>query len=139
MARVDSLVASGFIVPAGPPSSPPRRVDAGNGCVVDVTQEYLIEGVLEGSLAADLRIHVEGPCGSPPGTFDEEWIALGESHGTVSGSPYSTRLIYTATVRNGNIRGRITLGPELAGQLHIAGRFDPGRLSYSGWIVPPPK
>jgi hypothetical protein len=132
---VDSVSVAGLIIPQGSPSGTPVRVDAGNSCVVDVTQKYALEGELEGSLVIDFRILVHGPCGSPPGTFDEEWIARGESSGTLRGEPYSTRLTYTARVEDGDIQGLVVFGPGLTGRVDVTGRFEERRLRYSGWVA----
>lgn len=134
----DSVAVSGVIIPQGPPSRTPVRLDAGAGCVVDVAQDYSLQGDLEGSLSIDFRILVHGPCGSPPGTFDEEWIAHGESAGTVMGQSYSTLLTYVAGVEDGDILGVIVFGPGLAGRLEIVGRFEQRRLRYSGWVAKQP-
>jgi hypothetical protein len=136
-ADVDSVLVSGMIVPSGPPQGAPVRMDAGGSCIVDVTQRYDVAGSIRGSLEVDFRILVHGPCGSPPGTFDEEWIALGELRGRWEGGSISTRLAYKAEVRGGAVEGNIVLGPGASGQLKIRGTFAEGRLAYTGWVRAP--
>jgi hypothetical protein len=132
---VDSLEATGAFAPSGPPSGAPRRVDAGGACVVDVRQGYGVSGTLGGTFEVDFRILVHGPCGSPAGTFDEEWIAVGRFSGVVAAEQVSSGFTYTASVReDGEIRGTIRFGPELDGEVAVSGRFSDGRLAYAGWI-----
>lgn len=127
--------ASGFLAPTGPPTEPPVRIEAGDGCIVEVQQTYAVSGSLSGSLQISFRILVAGPCGYPPGTFDEQWIAYGKFAGTVNGSPASGGLSYVAAVgAGGTVDGHIVLGPGLSGDLRVRGSFSDGRLSYEGWV-----
>lgn len=68
---------SGFFSPVGTPSTPPKRIDVGGSCIVDLEQDYKVSGSLSGKFTIDYRIMVKGSCGSPLGTFDEDWIAYG--------------------------------------------------------------
>ena len=125
--------ATGTFRPDGPPQQQPVRVDAGSGCVVDVRQAYIVEGTLEGSFNVDFRILVRGPCGSPLGTFAEEWIARGEFVGSLEGESTTARFTYTATVKpGGEVSGLIVLGQGLAGKLRVRGSFSDGELIYDG-------
>lgn len=127
--------AAGTLTPEGAPEEPPVRIDAGESCVVDVKQSYTIVGTLSGSAEVDFRILVAGPCGSPPGTFDEEWIAHGEFIGTMNGTAAAGRFDYAARVgAGGDMEGRIVLGQGLAGELTVHGNFGEGSLSYDGWV-----
>ena len=124
---------SGMFAPAGPPLRPPAKIEAGKSCIVDLTQRYAISGTLSGSLTIDYRIRVAGSCGSPAGTFDEEWIAHGTFSGTVNGSATSGNLSYIASVKaGGDVEGHIVLGQGLNGELVVRGNFGDGRLSYTG-------
>lgn len=125
--------ASGAIAPAGPPERSPVRVDAGGACVVDLVQVYTIDGTLTGALSIDYRILVAGPCGSPAGTFDEEWIAHGTFSGTALGKEATAALLYTARVSaGGSVSGAITLRGGVEGRLEISGELADQRLSYRG-------
>jgi hypothetical protein len=129
-------LASGSFAPVGPPPKPPIRIDVGESCIVEVTQGYAISGTLEGSLEIDFRILVAGPCGSPPGTFDEEWIAYGIFTGTANGTAASANLSYVAHVEaGGDVEGRIELGQGLEAELSVHGNLYEGRLSYEGWVI----
>ena len=57
-----SREASGLFKPKGPPNSPPIRIEAGESCIVDLTQAYIVSGTLSGSFEIDYRIVVHGPC-----------------------------------------------------------------------------
>lgn len=127
--------ATGTFSPSGPPLEPPTRVDAGESCVVDLTQDYSVTGSLSGSLEADYRILVAGGCGAPIGTFDEQWIAHGTFTGTLDGAPASGRFSYTARVKaGGGVEGRMVFGQGLQGTLSIDGNFGGGYLSYDGHV-----
>jgi len=127
--------AAGWLTPVGGPLGPPSRLEAGHNCIVDVRQGYDISGTLSGSVEIDFRILVDGPCGSPPGTFAEEWIAHGSFTGTKGGAAVSARFSYTARVHaGGDVHGRIVLGRGLEGEVRVRGNFADGRLSYEGWI-----
>jgi hypothetical protein len=126
---------SGTLAPVGPPSQPPTRVEAGGRCVVDVKQAYEVTGTIAGSLSVDFRILVDGPCGSPIGTFDESWIAHGRFEGTLDASEIASRLSYVADVKaGGEVSGSIVFGPEWRGKVRITGELSDGRLSYEGWV-----
>jgi hypothetical protein len=102
--------ATGTFLPDGPPQQP-VRVDAGQGCVVDVKQKYVVNGTLTGSFDVDFRILVFGPCGHPLGAFAEEWIATGTFVGSVHDKSTTAKFTYTATVkRGGEVSGQIVLG-----------------------------
>jgi hypothetical protein len=125
--------AEGSLKPAGRPSEPPLRTDAGGACVVDLVQGYTLSGTLAGSATIDYRILVHGPCGPPPGTFPEEWIAHGQFSGTLSGTDTRASFTYVARVaKGGQVEGEIVLGSKLDGKLKVTGWFSDGRLSYSG-------
>jgi hypothetical protein len=127
--------ASGILAPDGPPERPPVRVDAGGACVVDLVQDYTIEGTLTGELTFDYRILVEGPCGSPAGTFDEEWIAHWKFSGTALGQKVTASVLYTAEVRaGGSVRGKVILRGVVEADLEITGDFADQRLSYNGTL-----
>lgn len=126
--------ASGELAPTGPPADR-ATVDTGAGCVIDLRQSYAVHGTLSGSAEMDYRILVDGPCGSPPGTFDEEWIAWGSFDGTLDGAPASGGLVYTARVKaGGDVDGRIVLGRGLTGELRVTGNFADGHLAYEGEV-----
>jgi hypothetical protein len=128
--------ASGFFSPEGPPSGPPRRVDAGRSCIVDLEQDYVITGTLSGTLNIDYRIRVDGPCGSPIGTFDEDWIAYGTFTGIFRGVDATASLTYLAHVAaGGNVEGTLVFGQGLSGELTVKGNFADGRLSYKGRLA----
>lgn len=102
--------------------------------MVELEQDYTISGTLDGSLRLDYRILVHGPIGSPPGTFDEEWIAHGFFEGTFEGSPARAGLTYVAKVQaGGEVDGRILLGQGIQGELRVLGNFGDGKLEYDGW------
>lgn len=125
--------ASGAFAPEGPPVQGPVRVDAGGACIVDLVQGYRITGALEGELELDYRIFVDGPCGSPVGTYDEEWIAHGTFQGTAWGDAATATLWYRAHVAAGGVvEGRMNLAGTVAGEVAVSGRFSEGRLSYQG-------
>lgn len=126
---------TGFIAPDGPPRQPPVRVDAGGACVVDLVQDYTLEGAVTGELTLDYRILVAGPCGSPPGTFDEEWIAHGSFSGTASGQEATATVLYTARAGvGGRVTGTISFGGGMEGELEVTGEFSDRRLTYSGRV-----
>lgn len=134
-AAVRGIRAAGALTPEDAPGEPPVRIDAGGSCVVDVKQSYTISGTLTGSVEVDFRILVAGPCGSPAGTFDEEWIAHGEFNGAMNGTAAEGRFNYVARVRaGGDVEGTIQFGQGLAGELTVHGNFGEGRLSYDGWV-----
>jgi hypothetical protein len=132
----ETIRANGTLEPDGPPHQPPDRVDAGDGCVVDLRQTYNVKGTLSGSFDIDFRIMVHGPCGQPIGTFAEEWIARGTFDGSVSGKSASARFTYSATVRaGGEVTGEIVLGQGLNGNLRVSGNFSDGQLAYDGLLT----
>lgn len=108
-------------------------MDAGGACVIDLVQDYVIDGALSGELSFDYRILVAGPCGSPAGTYEEEWIAYGTFSGTVDGRKATATLLYTADVRaGGTVKGSMILRGGVKGELEISGEFADRQLSYSG-------
>lgn len=124
---------SGTLSPTGPPVDAPVRVDAGPDCIVDLTQRYEVRGDLAGRMEIDFRILIQGPCGSPAGTYDEEWIAYGTFDGSLDREPASGSFVYTAEIRSGGeVNGRMVFGGGLEGELLIAGKFSDGELEYSG-------
>lgn len=130
--------ATGTFQPDGPPQQQPVRVDAGQGCVVDVQQSYIVKGTLSGSFSVDFRILVLGPCGHPLGTFAEEWIARGNFVGSMEGKSATAKFTYTATVEpGGEVSGLIVLGQGLEGELRIRGSFSDGELTYDGQMTAP--
>jgi hypothetical protein len=129
------IEASGTFMPSGPPSGKPERIAAGKSCIVNLVQSYNISGTLTGTIELNYRILVKGPCGSPPGTFDEEWIAYGTFKGKFIDVDVSGNMSYTATVKaGGNVDGQIVLGQELEGNLQVYGNFKDEKLSYNGKI-----
>lgn len=85
----------------------------------------------------DYRIFVAGPCGSPPGTFEETWIARGTFEGTVSGRSAAATLWYRADVaESGVVDGTMRLAGEVGGSLSVRGRFADGGLTYEGTLEP---
>lgn len=127
--------ASGTFSPTGPPVHPPVRTDAGGACVVDLTQDYTVAGSLSGRFRITYRILVAGACGSPAGTFDEQWIAYGTFDGDQNGESTSGTLWYTARVRSGgSVDGRMVLRGGLEADLQISGAFADGKLSYEGTV-----
>lgn len=126
-------VMSGVLKPTGLPTRRPLRTDAGESCIVDLTQSYNISGSLSGTVVFNYRILVKGPCGSPLGTYDEEWIAYGEFNGKVKDTTASGNMSYVATVKaDGAVDGQIVLGQGIEGKLHVSGNFKDGELSYKG-------
>lgn len=134
MARSGSTV-EGVLSPVGAPIGAPVRLEAGPACIVDLRQRYALDGGLSGGMEINYRILVHGPCGSPAGTFDEEWIAHGTFDGTLRGDSASGTFVYTADVRDGGqVRGRLAFGGGLDGELTVRGRFSDGSLTYSGEV-----
>lgn len=133
--QTGALKASGTFAPSGAPSSPPVRVDAGESCIVDLRQPYKFSGTLKGTADIDYRILVHGPCGSPIGTFDEDWIAHGTFAGIIHELDRQATFTYTAHVKaGGTVEGKIILGQAVTGELLVSGNFGDGNLSYSGWV-----
>lgn len=125
--------ALGTFSPAGPPIGAPVRVAAGPTCIVDLIQPYTVAGSLVGRMEVDFRILVRGPCGAPPGTYEEEWIAHGTFAGTFQGNSVSATLFYTAEVdAGGEVQGVLEFGEGLSGALAVEGRFSEGRMRYAG-------
>jgi hypothetical protein len=119
---------SGHFAPSAPPMSPHRR-EIGEHCIVELKQRYEVAGDLAGTMDVDLRIYVAGRCGSPPGTFDEHWIA----YGTYNMSDRKGPLIYLAEVQaGGRVKGRLIFSGDLEGTLTVEGGFEEGSMSYSG-------
>ena len=131
----DGIEAIGEFSPSGPPKKKPERIEVGKSCIVDLIKSYTISGTLSGKMEFNYRILVKGPCGSPPGTFDEEWIAYGKFTGNVNGTAASGNMSYTAKVKaGGEINGRIVIGQRFKGELQVHGNFKDGKLSYKGQI-----
>lgn len=123
----------GTLSPVGAPVGTPLRVSAGSGCVVDLVQRYSAAGGLSGRMEIDYRILVHGSCGSPAGTYDEEWIARGTFTGSLADDSTSGSFVYTGEVRDGGeVSGRMEFDQGLEGELVIHGRFSDGSLTYSG-------
>jgi len=126
-------IASGEFAPIGPPTDGVVRTPAGDACIVDLVQAYEIHGSLTGTLEIDYRIFVAGPCGSPPGTFRESWIAHGTFTGAFNGDPTTADLWYLADVdEDGALAGTMGFSNGLSGELTVSGRFSDRRLSYRG-------
>jgi hypothetical protein len=131
-----SVAVEGTLSPVGAPVGAPVRVEAGPACIVDLTQRYALDGGLSGRMEINYRILVHGPCGSPAGTFDEEWIAHGTFDGTLEGDSASGTFVYTADVRdNGQVSGKLAFGSGIDGELTTHGAFSDGSLAYSGSVV----
>lgn len=125
--------ASGTLQPSDSPLEQPVRIDAGESCIVDLTQSYTLSGSLSGTVVFNYRILVKGPCGSPLGTYDEEWIAFGEFDGKVNDTTVLGNMSYVATVKAGGaVDGQIVMGQGIEGELHVSGNFKDGKLSYKG-------
>jgi uncharacterized protein (TIGR02246 family) len=123
----------GTFEPDGPPLKTPIRNEIGEGCIVEIKQPYNITGTLNGKLEIDSRILVYGPCGEPPGTYNEEWIAFGSFTGTIDGALRTGKFTYTANVKvGGDVEGKIIFGQGLEGELLVKGNFKDGKLSYYG-------
>jgi hypothetical protein len=131
----DVIEAAGEFSPSGEPQKKPERIEAGKSCFVDLIQSYTISGTLSGKIVFNYRILIKGPCGSPPGTFDEEWIAYGKFDGKFNNNSAFGKMSYTAEVKaGGELNGIIVLGQGLNGQLQVYGNFKDGKLSYKGQI-----
>ena len=131
------LEASGTFKPAGPPDQP-ERVQVGDSCVVDLGQRYTVDGTLAGTMQIDFRIFVAGPCGAPPGTYEEHWIARGRYSVHVGESTREGPLVYLADGKaGGHVEGRITLAEELRGTLEVQGSFSEGVMHYRGRLTVP--
>lgn len=131
----DEIEASGVLIPSGPPREKPERISAGKGCIVNLIQPYNISGTLTGTMELNYRILVKGPCGSPAGTFDKEWIAYGIFSGLVNDKKASGNMSYVANVKaGGQVDGQVVFGHGLVGKLHVYGNFSDGKLSYKGYL-----
>jgi len=127
-AAIQPTPVSGHFAPSAPPQAPDRKA-FGEHCIVELKQKYALSGDLTGTMEIDFRIYVAGPCGSPPGTFEEHWIA----YGMYSVSERAGSLVYLADVEAGGaVSGRLILAGELKGTLRVHGSFEDGRMSYSG-------
>ncbi len=125
----------GTFSPHGPPITPPSRTAAGTHCIIDLVQIYQVQGTLEGTFRIDYRIFVDGPCGSPAGTFNEQWIAWGRFVGTADTLQVSGDFSYLAhVVAGGQVTGEIVFGQGMQGTLVIAGNMNDGYLSYKGQL-----
>lgn len=124
---------TGFLIPNGKPLEIPKRINAGESCIIDLTQPYSISGDISGSAEINYRIIVFGQCGSPPGTYNEEWIAYGVFEGSYNGQNTSAKFSYTAQVKiGGDVEGVIIFGQGIKLKLKITGNFSEGKLSYKG-------
>ena len=131
----NDIEASGVFMPSDPPVEKPERIAAGKSCIINLVQPYNITGTLTGTMEFNYRILVKGPCGSPAGTFDEEWIAYGTFKGKCNGVDASGNISYTANVKaGGNVDGQIDFGQGLEGSLLVYGSFKDGKLSYKGTL-----
>ena len=126
---------SGFFKPNGKPIKAPVKIDAGESCIIDLIQGYSISGDISGSIEMNYRIIVYGKCGSPPGTYNEEWIAHGIFKGTIIGEKTNAKLSYTAKVKaGGDVNGLIIFGQGTKAKLLITGNFSDGKLLYKGEV-----
>ena len=133
-AESDSVV-SGKIIPDGKPIDPPIRVKAGDVCIVDLVQNYFVTGSLSGTFSIDYRILVYGPCGEPPGTYSEEWIAYGVFKGKLKETPAFGKFNYIAESKpGGEIVGKMVFNQGMKGNLLIKGNFNDRKLTYNGWL-----
>ena len=131
------LRLSGTFRPSGPPEDP-VRTKVGSACVVDLRQNYDLEGSLAGEMKIDYRIFVDGDCTKPPGTFDEHWISYGTYAVLIRETKFKGALTSIATVRaGGSIDGTLTLDGELSAELHVSGNFKDSYVSYSGTQISP--
>ena len=131
----NGIKVEGEFSPSGPPLKEPERIEAGQSCIVDLIQPYSISGTLSGKIVFNYRILVKGPCGSPPGTYDEEWIAYGEFTGKLDDAVLSGKMCYTANIEaGGEVNGIIVFGQGLEGELQVHGNFKDGKLHYRGEI-----
>ena len=127
-----SVESSGRFIPNSPPTNV-VRTEVGNNCIVDLDQSYDLSGTLVGSMKINFRIVIHGPCGSPPGTFYEEWIAHGEYSAMTSNLTLQGPLVYLATVEaDGKVSGEIRLSGAAHGTLIVSGSFQDGFMEYSG-------
>lgn len=132
---VTGTKAYGSLVPDGSPIEKPERINTGKNCIVNLVQPYKITGTLNGTITFNYRILIKGPCGSPPGTYSEEWIAYGSFKGEINKNVVSAEMSYTAKVKaGGEIEGKILSGNGLEGELRIYGNFSNGKLLYTGII-----
>jgi hypothetical protein len=124
---------SGVLMPVGPPLSGPTRTDAGRSCIVDLARGYSFTGALSGAAEINYRILVAGPCGAPPGTYEEQWIAHGTFRGQAHADSVAARFSYVARVdAGGQVEGHIVFGQGLRGTVDVRGSFSSGRLTYRG-------
>lgn len=126
---------AGSFSPVGPPDQPSRH-PVGDACIVDLNQVYALEGTLEGEMRIDFRIYVAGPCGSPPGTYDEHWIAHGNYSVKTSGQAvHSGTLTYLADISaGGDVDGSITFAEGLRGSIAVRGNFERRQMDYRGHL-----
>jgi hypothetical protein len=128
----NKVEALGTFKPAGPPDHPSRS-QIGDCCVVDLRQGYTVDGKLSGAMQIDFRIFVAGPCGAPPGTYDEHWIAYGRYSVDVEDRNREGPLVYLADVKaGGDVEGSMTFAGALKGTLSIRGNFREGVMHYQG-------
>jgi len=81
----------------------------------------------------DYRIFVAGPCGAPPGTYDEHWIAFGRYSFDVDHEHLEGPLVDLARVQaGGDAEGSMTLADGLEGTLEVRGSFHDGFMRYEG-------
>lgn len=117
------ISASGTLGLGGPPTSRVATSVADN-CLVDISFPFWLSGTLEATGTADYRILAHGPCGSPPYTFQEEWIVLTDFTGSVDGVEGSFKAVWTAEVRDGVVTGTFTFGAGAGGLVDIGGQVD---------------
>lgn len=128
---VEATEVSGSFLPNSPPVEPIRTAFLDN-CIIELDQSYDISG----SMKVNFRIAVRGPCGSPPGTFDESWIATGEYTARLEGIEVEGDLMYVAEVQaGGDVSGEIILTGEVSGTLAVKGNFEAG-MNYEGQLGP---
>jgi len=82
----------------------------------------------------NFRIYVAGPCGSPPGTYKEHWIAHGDYAVEVPGHERATgTLVYLADIAaGGDVEGTMTFAEDLRGSVSVRGNFEQREMNYRG-------
>ena len=78
---------------------------------------------------------MDGPCTSPSGTYDEDWIAHGTFSGNLNGEDTTASFTYLAHVSaGGRVKGKLIFGQGVASELNVRGNFADGKLSYDNAI-----